>query len=379
MVPLVISDCRFCAAARHTSGVLMRVSALLFLGVCCTVAQDAEYQRARDLLAAGHAAEAATIYRELSARNPKSPDLLVNLTIAEYKSGRFREAAESASTALKLAPDLLPAQLFLGASLLELGEYFKAVEPLERVVRANPRERNGQLMLAEALLSSQRPDDAISHFQAAAELLPDSPRVWSGLGKAAEATGRKQLAETAWAQLKRLPPSLESHVHAAEAHGAALRWREAAAEWSEALKFSPKNYRVRTGLAWAQFRSRDYDAVMATLAPVKQEARLAEVEFLYGASMLNLQKPEEAIPHLKTALARDPKFLPARAALGQALLQTGQPEAAIPLLEESLSADQDGTTHFQLFRAYQLCGRSTEAKQAFAGYRRLRESLTVSH
>jgi tetratricopeptide (TPR) repeat protein len=378
MVSAAIRDRGYCIAARLTSGVLMRAIALLLLVAYSVVAQDAEYTRARDLLAAGHASEAAAIYQELAQKDPDNPGLLLNLAIAEYKAARFPEAAASASAAIKLAPDLAPAHLFLGASLLELGEFSGAIDSLTRVVSANPRERNGQLMLAEALLGAHQAAEAIAHFELAAGMLPSNPRVWSGLGKAAEAAGHKELAQSAWKKLMELPPSLESHIHAAELNGAALRWREAAAEWSAALKFAPASHRVRTGLAWAQFRSRDYDAVMATLKPVQQETQVAEVEFLYGASLLNLQKPEAAIAYLKTALVRDPDFLPARAALGQALLQTGQVEDSIPLLKESLPVDQDGTTHFQLFRAYQLCGRSAEAKQAFAAYRRLRESLPAS-
>jgi predicted Zn-dependent protease len=353
----------------------MRSVALIILSAYSAAAQSARYERARDLLATGHAAEAAAIYHELSAGQPDNPDLFLNASIAEYKAGHFREAAESATAAIRLAPDLLPARLFLGASLLELGEFTKAIEPLERVVAVNPREHNGLLMLGEALLRAGQHEAAIEPFQRAAEILPSNPRAWSGLAKACDAAGRKELAEQAWRQLMNLPPSLESHVHGAEVNSAAMRWREAAVEWGEALKLAPENLKIRTGLAWAQFRSRDYEAAIATLKPMPEASGLAEIHFLYGASLLNLQRPEEALPHLKITLARDPKFLPARAAMGQALLQTGKAQESIPFLKEALSVDQDGTTHFQLFRAYQLCKRTAEAKQAFAEYQRLRESL----
>jgi predicted Zn-dependent protease len=357
--------------------------AFLFAGILTVLAarspaQSSEFDRARQLLTSGRAAEAAAIYRSLSQEDPESPDLLLNLSIAEYKAERFRQAAESAAAALKLSPNLIAASLFLGASRLELGEFSEAVTALERVAAANPNDRNGRLMLGQALAGAGRPDAAVDHLRAASKMLPESPRVWYELGRAYEALGRKTPAGEAWDRLMALPPSLESHMHRAEIHADALRWREAAKEWSEALKLAPGKLNVRVGLAWSLFRSREYDASMATLKPVLTADSSGEVEFLYGASLLNLQQPSEAIPHLRAALAQNARMLPARAALGQALLQTGKPDDAIPLLEESISVDEDGSIHFQLFRAYQLTNRAAEAQKALAAYRRFRSSASAS-
>jgi predicted Zn-dependent protease len=125
------------------------------------------------------------------------------------------------------------------------------------------------------------------------------------------------------------------------------------------------------GLAWSQFRSRDHEGALITLKPLLG-GEGAEMAFLYGASLVNLQRPAEAIVFLKDAIAKDPRMLPARAALGQALLQTGKAAEAIPLLREAVAGDEDGSVHFQLFRAYQITGRSAEAREALEGYQRLR-------
>jgi predicted Zn-dependent protease len=354
----------------------MRIVPLL-LSAFCLFGQTEEIERARQLLVSGHSSEAAAIYRRLSRAAPANADLLVNLSIAQYKAGNYREAAASAAGAVKLAPDLLSARLFLGAAYLELGEFNNAIDSLERVIAAEPRERNGRIMLGEALLGAGKPERAVEHFRAAAEMMPSNPRVWYGLGRAYDAMARKEAADEAWQRLMELPPSLESHLHSAEVHKAEQRWREEAVERREALKLAPDNRAVRLGYAWALFRSRDYEATMTALKDLLSTER-ADVQFLYGASFLNLQKPMDAMPYLRAAIARDPTLLPARAALGQCLLQTGKPEEAIPSLESAIAADQDGSTHFQLFRAYQLTNRKTEAQKALADYQRLRASLAAS-
>jgi predicted Zn-dependent protease len=231
-------------------------------------------------------------------------------------------------------------------------------------------------MLGEALIGAKRSDEAVQHLRAASAMLPDNPRVWYQLARAYDAVGQPAAAREAWDHLMALPPSFESRVHTAEVHASESRWREAAKEWTEALSLAPAKTSVRVALAWSLFRSRDYDAAMSALKPLLTPQSTAEVKFLYGASLLNLQQPAEALPHLRAALAQDPHMVPARAALGQALLQTGKPEDAIPLLKESLSADEDGTTHFQLFRAYQLTNRKTEARKALAEYQRFQAAGT---
>ena len=341
---------------------LLIVSLLMLL-------QDGE--RARELLISGRAAEAAAIYRELSRAQPKNADLLLNLAIAAYKAGDARETVRASAAALSLEPTLQPARLFLGAGFLDLGEYFKAVESLSLVIAANPKERNGRLMLGEALLGAGQAGAAVTQFEAVAGMLPENPRVWYGLGRASEELGRKEAAGAAWERLAALPASAESHIHLAEVHDAQQRWRDSAGEWREALRLSPGNRRIRLRLSWSLFRVRDYPATMEMLQPMLASDG-AEAPFLYGASLLNLQKPSEAISYLKTAIARDEHLLPARAALGQGLLQTGHAAEAIPLLRESLAVDSDGSTHFQLFRAYQLTGQAAEARQALEAYRQLR-------
>jgi len=142
------------------------------------LAQKAEYDRARELLTTGHPDEAAAIYRELSKADPRNADLLLNLSIAEYKAGKFAYAAASAASALKLNPDLVPARLFLGASYLETGDFTHAIDALERVVAAAPGDKNARLMLGQALLGAGRAEEALEHLRLASELLPsDEPRV----------------------------------------------------------------------------------------------------------------------------------------------------------------------------------------------------------
>jgi tetratricopeptide (TPR) repeat protein len=153
----------------------------------------------------------------------------------------------------------------------------------------------------------------------------------------------------------------EARAREGEARG---QFRQAAEQWREAAAINPA---LRPRLVRALFQAADYAAVLEA-AP---EPDSAELHFLHGASLVNLQRPEEGIAALETALRLDPKLTPAHAAAGHAYLQLGNPRKAIPHLEAAAADDRDGSVHFQLAQAYRAAGDRERAAKAAARHREL--------
>ncbi len=344
-----------------------------------------QLRRARDLVIAGKPEQAVPIYKELIRTFPNSPDLLVDLCIAQFKARHYTDSAEQAKAALKLRPELPSANLFLGASYLELGEFAAAIPPLQKVLEKQPQERNARLALAEALSGARRYEEAAEQFQGLSELVPDNPKVWYGLGHcydrlSEQARGLREhyreLAQQAYNRLMQMPSSPESCIHAAEMRERSSEWVEAAKQWRQALELAPHDGRARAGLVWALFRARDYAPALALIESMRKDGLdSAELNFLSGGCWLNLEQPEKSISYLEKAIAADAHLLPAQAALGQALLRTGKAQEAIPRLRAALSVDEDGTIHFQLFRAYVIAGQAEAAKQALSDYEAFKKRL----
>ncbi len=341
--------------------------------------------RARELVIAGKPEQAVPIYQELVRKFPDNPGLRVDLCVAQYKARRYRDSAKSAKEALRLRPGLPIANLFLGASYLQLGEFDSAIPPLQKALEARPTDRNAGLALAEALSEARRYEQAAEQFQQLAKILPNSPEVWYGLGHcydklSEQAPGQsehyRELAQQAYNRLDQLPPSPESRIHAAELLDRSSEWMEAAKQWRKALELAPHDNRARGGLAWALYRARDYQSALQVIESMRKDGfDSAVVNFLTGGCWLNLEQPEKSIPFLEKAIAADSHFLPAKAALGQALLRTGKARQAIPFLRAALSVDEDGTTHFQLYRAYSIAGQAEAAKQALSDYEEFKKRL----
>jgi len=372
---------------------MRRVLLLLSAATLCaqSVPSSEQLRRARELLVAGKPEDAIPIYQELVRTVPNNPELLTNLCIAEFKAKRYRDATEQEQAALRLEPDLPSANLFLGASYVELGESAAAIPPLNKVLGTQPNDRNARLMLAQALSGAKRYEEAAEQFRKLSELVPDNPRVWYGLGQTYDRLSQsprapgerekyRELAQQAYDRLMRLPRSSEAYVHAAELRAESGEWAEAARQWREALKLAPDDWRIRTGLVWALYRSRDYRAALALIDGMRKgDPDSAELNFLSGACWLNLEEPEKSIPYLEKAIGADSHLLPAHAALGQALLETGRAKDAIPHLQAALPIDEDGSRRFQLFRAYVIAGQGESARQALSDYKEFTKRLRLAN
>jgi tetratricopeptide (TPR) repeat protein len=461
---------------------------LLFLLGSALAAQPADLvekaRLARDLVVAGKSGQAIPIYEELVRAFPNDAGIIMNLAIADFKTKRYRDTIQQAERALQLQPELASAHLFLGASWIELKEPARAVSPLEKVIAAQPNDRNARLMLADALFDLGKYEDSTRHFQKVSEQAPDSSRAWYGLARSYDALGsrarqqlengasayalalsaedyRKQrrygsahtnyrqalakqpvlpglhaglaavyrslghpdwaakeeqqepkippcpdgslacdfiagryaeiieaaragntpealywlvksyeeLARQAYDRLSRLPPSLERHLHAARSYDTGGQPLEAAKEWREALKLSPENREIQTALVWSMFKGGDYENLLPIAVQLlNQQPDSRDLNFLIGASLLTVGRPEKAIGHLENAIRQDSQFLPAHAALGRALLRAGKATEAIPHLRAALTIDEDGSGHFQLLRAYQITGQTDLARHALAEY-----------
>lgn len=185
------------------------------------------------------------------------------------------------------------------------------------------------------------------------------------------------LALQAFDRLGSLPESIEMHAVKAQIlrdHGQDL---EAANEWRAALTLSPGNPRLERELATSLFLAKDYaGAIPAAEKLLPQEAESADLNFIIGDSLRQLQQPEKAIPYLETAVRKQPDMLAAHAALGMALATVDKSSEAIPHLERALSMDDDGSLHYNLARAYRAAGNMQGAQRAMQEYQTIKQRNT---
>jgi len=159
------------------------------------------------LLQSGKPEQAIPIYRALAVAFPAELSFRVNLAIALYKAGRYRQTIEECTVLTKRQPDLLPAWLFLAASHLKLGAALAAEEPLRKALTIQPNDPNAHVMLADVMLATAHWTEAADQYEITEQLMPDSPRVLFGLDRSYEA-----LADESLKRLEAVAPGSAEHL-----------------------------------------------------------------------------------------------------------------------------------------------------------------------
>ncbi|MBM3749041.1 MAG: tetratricopeptide repeat protein, partial [Acidobacteria bacterium] len=178
------------------------------------------------------------------------------------------------------------------------------------------------------------------------------------------------LAAEAFSRLEQLPPSVELHRMRAQVASSRRSYVEAAGELRAALKLAPGDSQLLLELAAALHYGRDHAAAQAVLEELlKTDPKAAQLNFMYGDTLLSQGQAEKAIPFLEKALPRQA----ARGSLGRALMQAGQPAGAIPHLKAALDLDTDGSLHYQLARALQSTGQADAAAPLLKKYQELQQ------
>lgn len=187
-----------------------------------------------------------------------------------------------------------------------------------------------------------------------------------------KAKAANELALQAFFRLGQLPESVELHQLKAEIARGQGQQMDAVNEWRAALRLKPGNRALERELAISLFAAGDYRAAQDHAEGLLQgHAGDAEIEFVAGDSLLHLEQPERALPHLRAALAANAKLLAADASLGLALSRLGKPMDAIPHLVKALPLDGDGSLHFQLAGAYRAAGDAEKARATMAQYQEI--------
>lgn len=369
-------------------------------------------QAAARAMSEGRYDEAVTLYRELSAASPRDPRPVLQLAVA-YSAARERMAAVATlRKATALAPSLPAAWYALGQA------YNDVKQDALSTFSAGPEDEPWrQLLAADALLQKRASADALALYRIVLDRLPlmtsihDSVATiytrtghadWAARERAAGASsavdcarrtalcefraGRyasalsaallqsddesqywraraaNELAVAAFRHLDALPDSVERRTVRATVARTEDRYTDAVEELQAALKLAPGHPVLTYELGSAYYAARDYDRAIATLTPLlKAHADNVRLLEIIGGSLLQMRRPEEALPLLRHAVDLEPEDASHRLPLGRAYLLTGDFAGAIRTIEPLLDQDADGSLHVQVARAYTGLGQPDKA------------------
>lgn len=182
----------------------------------------------------------------------------------------------------------------------------------------------------------------------------------------------RKLAIAALAHLGQLPPSAQLHELLARIRTNERQFPGAVEEWEKAYDLSGKNVDVGTQLVMAQFQVQNFTEARKLLeGMLQQKPKSADLNYLFGFTLLSLKQAKEAAHYLQISLQLNPNSLAAHSSLAQAYLAMGDSRQAIPHLRAALPIDKDGSIHYQLARAYQSNGQIQLARTMLERYQKI--------
>jgi tetratricopeptide (TPR) repeat protein len=268
----------------------------------------------------------------MKSKNPSSQlQLIVSLATAGDREGALAEAR-------KLTDSHVAAEAWRLLSEINANSqrWDAALSDLEIALQHQPGSR--PLRLRHALLREQRGDSggALAELAALESEAADSPELLGHLGRALQYAGETERAEMkVGAALRRWPTDASLHRLFAE-----LRWqRGAGSSAAETLELAIESHpgELKLRLIAADVLRNAGDAPRAlTLLERGLELAPNSAAFLTSIGVLldGLDRPAEALPYLRAAVARTPDSLQARGNLVPTLLRTGAAQEALQLVTE---------------------------------------------
>lgn len=185
-------------------------------------------------------------YERAMGVTAERPESHMNLAAAYRDRGNIERARREFRTALRLDSTFVPALLEWGRMENQQNRNDRAEELLRRAVNLRPDLGEAHYMLGLLLGETRtRLEEAATHLERAAELLPERPRVQYNYGLAMQRLGRREAAEEALRSAHELSPRTGDFLYALAVLSAQQEDWEAALRWMRELqKVEPSSRRA---------------------------------------------------------------------------------------------------------------------------------------
>ena len=303
----------------------------------------------------GQAEQSEAVLRELQERSPRNSAAVSRLAELYLRSGRIPEASRQLESLRKIDPANPVTYYFLGVVALQEKQFERARNHFERAVLLNPALEPAQTDLAVALLSLNRPEDAVAVLDRARKEVPPSFRL-------------EYLSGVARSQLKRFDQALEAYS-AAETLGA-----------TNQPPLTDHRFYFQVGALLErkgdEARCIEYLEKSLELKPDYDEA-LNHLGYLWAEKGKNLPRARAMIEQALEAEPENPAYMDS---MGWVLFKLGRYPEALEWLTQARQrlTEPDATVLDHLGDAAAALGRWDLAREAWAASLKVEASASVA-
>ncbi len=290
------------------------------------------------------------------------------VAVQHHQANRLEPAAAAYRAALAIKPDLVEAQVNLGAALKGLGRFDEAAQAFRRGLALRPGEAAVHAQLGDVLRAQSQWADALTAYRRATELKADLVDARYGEGVVLQALGRFDEAAAAYRSLLVLQPALAPvHYNLALALQRSGRLEEAAGAYHSAIALQPgyADAHYNLGALYAS-QGRRAEAAEAYGRVVQLRPDHVAAHNNLGVVLKAMGRLDEAAASFERAVGLKPDFAEAHYNLGAVLQMLDRMEAAVAAYHQALALRPDyAEAHAALGAAFHVLGRPRDADAAF--------------
>lgn len=313
---------------------------------------ETDFKLAREADEQGKYSDAITRYQRLLRQNRADARVYSNLGLDYYRLNQFAEAAATLRDALKIQPELLGAQIFLGFSEFRLGQFQSSLRQLESALKAQPNDREIRTFLIQDQMALNRydadlvnqtlrlfPTDAALNYTigtAALERMRNIAHYANSLGQQSPIYQWIYLRQ---AEQRQDSGDVQKHREAIEKLGATTP-PGLVRDYDELTSLVNRCFttvlRTASESSYAHSVQGSIDEAQNLVSEALAEYRQAGNHFAAGRLLAQNLRLQEAEEELKASLHGDHENHLALADLAQVYVQEHEPAQALPLLQEIL-------------------------------------------
>jgi tetratricopeptide (TPR) repeat protein len=286
----------------------------------------------------GHFPQAIVFYRKAMELKPNLPGLRLNLGLALFKDGQYKEAIQNFTPLLKSqtpsSPEKQRLSVLVGMSHYGLAEYAAAVPYLKQAADRDAHNLPLLLTLAHSCLLSKQYPCVLDAYH-------------------------RMIAQNA--------ESAEADMLVGEALDEMKDTSGATREFRAAVKANPKEPNAHFGLGyllWTQLQFQE--ASQEFQAELENTPDYSKAMLYLADSDIKLNRNEDARPLLERVVAIEPKNSMGFLDLGIVYAESDRKEDALREFKAAAALTPDDVNvHMWLGRLYRSTGRSSEAKIEF--------------
>lgn len=213
--------------------------------------------------------EAVEQFRRVADAMPRSAIVRANLALAYYLEGDFAAAAEQATYAVALDPQLAGAYDIAGHAALELNNLSQAIEHFHALVRLEPASPDAHGNLGLSYYKDDRLNEAIESYKRVLIFSPKSPEGHNDLGLAyAKSKMLEEAARHLGQVIEWRPNNPIIHSNLGLVYYFKGDTEDAVHEWREVTRLSPAYARMREATRFSA-----YDDQEMIIRPIDRRAR----------------------------------------------------------------------------------------------------------